>query len=554
MNNFLKVQLNRACYVSLLKANEIVKGIEEYRVYIRKLNLLSINPFLFIKCFEEKKKAKSILIEKLEAAAEKYQKEDNLFEAQKLYKIIYELDSKNYKNIKNYISCLEKLGQLDIALVLAEKLAKSTKKPDNYKLLADMQFKNNLHVKSIISYDKAMELAKTPYDVNDYTKMGCYYFNLYGESKQPKDIKNSFEYFKKALQKEPNNKACIKNLISAAGKAKYFEVQHECWEKYLELGEMDKEEEFSYAANYMLRGDVENWAKHYESRYENLQKASGYLSTSKPRYDGSQDISDKTLLVFSEQGFGDTILMYGYLKRLVKIAKKVIFHVQDPLYELFKNNDLGIEVYSSKLVKHDSIDHDYFILCMSIPKALKLNKQTVSVEGGYLKPDKELVEKYRQEYFNNDKLKIGVAFLGNPKGPLQRDIPIKKLAILDKIKNAQFYCFSKDVDDKSLKAFRKNKIINIAPQFENFAQTAAAMENVDIMIASDNGMLNLAGAIGKKTFGMFNYHYEFRWYDLTGEDCGWFKNVKPIVNNEFDDWEISLLKVVDEINKIKKGG
>ena len=113
-----------------------------------------------------------------------------------------------------------------------------------------------------------------------------------------------------------------------------------------------------------------------------------------------------------------------------------------------------------------------------------------------------MVEKYKKEYFNNSKLKIGFAYSGNKNGQKKRDIPIKKLAILDKIKNVQFYCFTKDIDDKELKVFKKNKVINIAKHFENFAHTAAALECCDLVITSDNCILNLAGAIGKKTVGV----------------------------------------------------
>ena len=55
--------------------------------------------------------------------------------------------------------------------------------------------------------------------------------------------------------------------------------------------------------------------------------------------------------------------------------------------------------------------------------------------------------------------------------------------------------------------------------------------------------------MGKKTIGIYNYHYEFRWYDLSGEDCGWYKSVKPIVNDPYDNWDKSMQKAIIEIQK-----
>lgn len=552
MDIFLKTQLNRACYVSLLKNNEVIKGIEEFGKYIKKLNFLSLNPFLFKKCFDEKKKAKSIFLEKLEKIAKQYLNDEKYSKAQNIYKIILEKDTKNLENIRNYIICLNKLEQYDISLKLAKYLVKKTKKFDDYKLFADILSNNNYHKEAIDVYKNALEINNKEYDLDDYTKLGCYYFNLNKVTKNSNDIKQAQEYFSNALKLAPKNKSCLKNLISATAVLKQTKLQKALWEKYMEFFDLTKEEEFSYSACCMEDGDIELWEKYYEARYEDSNMASGYLSTSKPRYDGTQDISDKTLLVFSEQGFGDTILMFGYMKRLVKIAKKVIFHTRDELYELFKNNDLGIEVYSSKNVQAQDIEHDYFILCMSIPHALKLTKENISVGSGYIKPDENLVQKYKQKYFEVDKLKIGLAFKGNVSGPCGRNIQLKDLKILDKLKNVQFYCFTKDIEDKDLKVFKKNKVINIAKDFSDFNHTAAAMQNLDILISTDNGVLNLAGAIGKKTFGLFNFNFEFRWYDLTGNDCGWFDCVKPFVNDTNDDWSINLEKVVKEVELIQK--
>ena len=190
---------------------------------------------------------------------------------------------------------------------------------------------------------------------------------------------------------------------------------------------------------------------------------------------------------------------------------------------------------------------------MSIPIVLGLDKNTISVNGGYIKPIELLREKYNNEFFNNNKLKIAIGFRGVA-GNQKRDIPLKHLKLLDDLKNVQLYCFTKDVNDEELKCFKKNKVINIAKEFENFAHTAAALDCCDLVIASDNCILNLAGAIGKKTFGIFNYHYEFRWYDLKGENCGWFTSVKPFINNEYNDWGKTILKVIEEIKSLQQNG
>ena len=76
--------------------------------------------------------------------------------------------------------------------------------------------------------------------------------------------------------------------------------------------------------------------------------------------------------------------------------------------------------------------------------------------------------------------------------------------------------------------------------------------SMDIIISSDNCVLNLAGAMGKRTIGLFNYDYEFRWYDLNEKNCGYFKSVKPFVNDITENWDINMDKAIEIIKEIKK--
>ena len=108
---------------------------------------------------------------------------------------------------------------------------------------------------------------------------------------------------------------------------------------------------------------------------------------------------------------------------------------------------------------------------------------------------------------------------------------------------------TKDVPDSKFECFKKHQVNNIAKSFRHFEDTAAAMMNLDIVIASDNCILNLAGALGNKTYGLFNWHYEFRWFDLTGDDVVWLTSVKPFVNDKIDNWAYSMNKVIKELDK-----
>lgn len=545
MDKFLQLKLKRGYIAALFEKEKLDEALAEYNNYKQKCAHLRFSK----EAKEELKTINSMVVEKLDAIAKESFKKENYDIALKCYENIFSIEPKNTKNLSNYITALEKVKQLDLALNLSYKLIELEKNESNYKNIARILVANKKFIEGIEMYKKAFKSPdENTWSACDCNTLGCYYFDLYTQKEiRPEYIKKSYDLFKLAIKKHPDGKTYIKNMTSAANKAKDLRMEKTCWKKCIKYNYMNDNDWFTYSAFCMRNGDVEDWATYYEWRFKKPEF--DYLKAFKKPYWSGEDISDKTLLVRCEQGFGDNFLMWGYMSRLTKIAKKVIYVAPDEVADLFSNNDLGVKVIAKKDLNLDKLHYDCFIPCMSIPFALKLNRRNISVGHGYLKVDNGLVEQFKEKYFNNDKFKIGFAYLGLVNKT--RDIPFDKLLMLDKLKDVHFYCLSKGVPDEQLKKFKKNKVTNIVADCDTFLQTAAAIENCDLVVTSDNCILNLAAALGKRTIGVFSYHYEFRWYDLNDKDCGWFDCVKPFINNEYNDWKLTMERVVDEVNAIK---
>ena len=371
----------------------------------------------------------------------------------------------------------------------------------------------------------------------DHNLLGYFYERLYTtKTRNLKDLKKALNCFILSCQKEPTNKEYLKNVTITVSKANMQGVAGRYWKKLFKLGGLTFDDRFDYAAYCLKTGDFEGWEKYYEYRFDKETNPTVIPKIDKPRWDGSQDISDKTLLVCYEQGFGDTILMAGYLPRLTKIAKKVIYVVQDSLTSLIRNSFKDVNVISATDFKTRYLDYDYYIPSMSIPMVLKLNRNNISVGKGYLKPTKT----FKDELFNTDKIKIGLSLAGNKGGDTTRDIPIEAILPLTKLKNVQLYLLNKDIE------IDNPKIINLGKTFNTFDDTAGAMLNCDLVISADNVLMNLAGALGVKTFGLFNYHNQFRYFDLTGDDIVWYTSVKPFVCDDVDNWKGLIDRIIKE--------
>ena len=376
----------------------------------------------------------------------------------------------------------------------------------------------------------------------DYNLLGFYYERLYTtKTHNIKDLNKAVTNFIMASDRKPNDKNYLKNVTITASKGNMQKLADRYWKKLLKLGGLNNDDKFDYAAHCLKNGDFKNFEKYYEYRFDKETNPTVIPKIDKPRWDGNIDLSDKTLLVCYEQGFGDTILMAGYLPRLTKIAKHVIYVVQDALYTLLKDNSIGVEVISATDFKTRFLEYDYYIPSMSIPMALKLNRDNISVSEGYIKPNEDKVKEYKDKYFKNNKLKIGLSVSGNKNGDTTRDIPLDMLLPLTELDNVQLYNLTKDIE------IDNPKIINLGKTFNNFADTAEAMANCDIVISTDNVLMNLAGAIGKKTFGLFNYSNQFRYFDLTGDNIVWYTSVKPFVCSSMDKWEDVINSIIKEI-------
>lgn len=377
----------------------------------------------------------------------------------------------------------------------------------------------------------------------DYNLLGYYYERLYTtKTHNIKDLDKAINNFIMASYRKPNDKNYLKNVIIGATKANKFALAGRYWKKLFKLGGLTNDDKFDYAAYCLKTGNFTEWGKYFEFRFDKETNPTVIPEINKPKWDGSQDLSDKTLLVCYEQGFGDTILMAGYLPRLAKIAKRVIYVVQDSLLALISNSFKDIDVISATQFRNDrTINYDYYIPSMSIPIVLKLNRDNISVGKGYIKPNKEIVHRYKTLFFDNNKLKIGLSLSGNKGGDTTRDIPIEAIEPLTKLKNVQLYLLNKDIE------IDNPKIINLGKTFDNFNETAGAMANCDIIISTDNVLMNLAGALGIKTFGLFNYSNQFRYFDLTGDDIVWYTSVKPFVCSGMDKWEDVIDSIIKEI-------
>jgi hypothetical protein len=167
---------------------------------------------------------------------------------------------------------------------------------------------------------------------------------------------------------------------------------------------------------------------------------------------------------------------------------------------------------------------------------------------GYLHPNPELVNLFKEKYFNNDSFKIGIKWEGNSEVGLNRIIPVNAFAPIAALPNVKLYSLQKGVGEEDLKDC-KFEIENLAPEFDDFSKTTAAIENLDLVICNDTSIAHLAGAIAKDCWILLPRAYNWRWHDDLSYSP-WYSSVKLFRQDSENDWISVMQKVVSQVTDL----
>ncbi len=453
-----------------------------------------------------------------------------------------------YKNIG---LCMKSIGNADLAIKFLKRFEEiSPDKEDVYVYLADLTYtdiKDNR--KAIEYYEKALEKNQNNFSI--YNMLGHLYSTCYQDKFKDKQI----EYLTRAYELAPNNRIVVKNLAYVYGKFDEVQKADEFYSKLMYLNPTHSDLH-AYGAYLVRHQRFSEGFKFLQHRFqkEDLKNVAfpQLLTTKKKKWNLKVDIKDKRILVHFEQGFGDSIMFVRFLDELKSMCKEVSLVVQRPLISLFEDSKLGVNIYTEEQIP--SINFDYYIPMMDLPIVCETKPSTIPKAGGYLKVPKSKINAYKKEFINdNDKIKIGIAYEGTlASKETDRDIPLRFLYPLMQLPDVEVYSFQVDDLTRQMDMVPPEaQLIRLGRTFKNWEDTACAMNCMDFMVTTDNGVMNLAGALGIKTFGLFNRIVEWRWFKTEGNDIAWYKSIKPFQCPTSGEWEVPVNKVLEEVEKIR---
>ncbi|HET6605917.1 MAG TPA: tetratricopeptide repeat protein [Rhodopila sp.] len=277
-------------------------------------------------------------------------------------------------------------------------------------------------------------------------------------------------------------------------------------------------------------GDFENgWRKHEVRWYARLGQELRHVLAG-PYWTGEDDLSGKSILVHAEQGHGDTIMYLRFIPRLRSMAGRVVLEVHPALKALLAGTE---DVFARGEDLPPVHLHCSF---MSLPRCFRTTIDTISHDVPYLSAPPAALATWQTRLGAADgRRRIGVAWTG-ASSVWNRSIPLERLAPLLAREDCTFHILQTDMESGDRDLIRTfPNLIDHSLSLETFADTAAAVACMDLIVTVDTALAHLAGAMGKPVWTMLPFGAEYRWRDK-GETTPWYPTMRLFRQAELNDW------------------
>jgi Flp pilus assembly protein TadD len=288
----------------------------------------------------------------------------------------------------------------------------------------------------------------------------------------------------------------------------------------------DAEAAWNLALLQLLHGDFEaGWAGREAARWRIPALVAGYPKLSRPLWRGAEAIDGKTILVCPDEGLGDVIQFARYLPMLAARGAHVVLIVQDVLCPLLS----GVGGVAPCLPRSSATlpAYDFHCPMTSLPLVFGTQLDTIPAETSYLTPAADRVSAWEERLGSHERLRVGLVWSGNPQhsNDRNRSIPLRMLSrILDV--DATFVSLQKDVRADDKPALReRTDIIDLTGDLTDFAETAALVSCLDLVITVDTSVAHLSAALGRPTWILLPYAPDYRWL-LDREDSPWYPTAR----------------------------
>lgn len=308
--------------------------------------------------------------------------------------------------------------------------------------------------------------------------------------------------------------------------------------------------EFNFATTKLLAGDFAAGWPGYERRTETLDAPPRRFP--QPRWQG-EPLAGKSLFVYADQGFGDTLQFVRFLPQAKERSQaRIVFECQRELASLLAEQG-GIDELVCEGDQPPSFDSQ--IPLASLPGLFGVDLDSIPAEVPYIHPPAELRDELNEivEEVDSSRLRVGLVWQGNPQQArdVLRSCPLDKLLSLAEVAGVSL--FSLQTGEPALEQLvrfdPRRRPIDIGSRLRDFAETAAVISRLDLVISVDTATAHLAGALGTPVWTLLSQTPDWRWL-LDREDSPWYPTMRLFRQRQWGDWDGAVREVGAELRRM----
>lgn len=318
----------------------------------------------------------------------------------------------------------------------------------------------------------------------------------------------------------------------------------------------DGEVHFNLALLLLAQGEYqEGWQEHEYRYHPSVNNPNVRVpALSFPQWQG-QPLKGKSIVIWYEQGLGDTIQFSRYAAMLKQQQAATVTLVCDSSLKLLFESLTGVDKILTTTEASAITPHDYWTFPLSIPLHCHTTLATIPAVVPYLAASAQAIEQW-QTKLPEGKMRIGLIWKGSTghKNDGNRSIPtLQLLAPLWNITGCRFISLQKVLAEAEIADFSVHyPVTHLGTELNNFADTAAIIAQLDLVITVDTSVAHLAGALGKPVWLLLPYVADWRWLE-SREDSPWYPTMKLFRQARLGDWEEVINRVVVQLKAVIGG-
>jgi Tfp pilus assembly protein PilF len=431
-----------------------------------------------------------------------------LYEAEQIYAAVLAVDDRNFDSLHNLSLIRRQQGRLNESLSLILRAREvNPNLPQVHDSLGNTLLRLNRPEQAIACYERAIALKP--------------------------DFAEAYSNLAAALVALNRSAAAISRYRQAlAYKPGFAEVQY-------------------YESLEHLRiGDFDNGWRQYEWRWLREDATAFRRNFAQPLWLGSESLSGKTILLHADQGMGCTLQFIRFLPMVARQAAKVIIEVQRPLVPLLT----GLAGAAAVCARGDPLPpFDRHCPLLSLPLALGTTVETIPAAVPYISAPPADISRWRDRIAAGDAISVGLTWAGNKahSNDYNRSVPLERLLPLLRLSGLHFVSLQQELRDGDARILDSMNVARLGESLQNFAETAAIISQLDLVIAVDTAVGHLAGALASPVWILLPFSADWRWF-LHRDDSPFYPTARLFRQRAIDDWDGVIARVREALGSVQK--